>query len=213
MRKLAFFIAYALTPSIPASLYMRSIGASGLDSYTASVMLGAAAYIMVCNQFILASRPSWAIKALGLKGLLAFHGAMPILILAAAGAHRLLKAEVGFDLRAPQATLGAVAWWVFLAAAVFALLFLAAPAGPLAAKVRDLRKWAQESFRLSHKLSRAFHNVTVAAGIAVAVHALLASSSDLSLNPAGAAWMASWLLLSLGLYARYRIRGRKSQAA
>ncbi len=211
MKRTVFFIAYFLTPVIPAFFYTRATS-SGIDSYSVSVALGAGAFIMLCNQFILASRHGWVVTALGLKSLLAFHGTMSFFILAMAGTHRVLKAGVGFPMNSTQAILGSLSFLVFVLAAIFAVVFLATINLPVALKLREFRKWAQDRFGLSYKLTRAFHNVTVAAGMAIMAHVLLASSSDFSANPAGAGWMVAWFALSLGFYLRYRLHGRKPAA-
>jgi len=211
MKRTIFFIAYFLTPAIPVALYMRSLG-GGSGVYPGSVALGITAFILICNQYILASRPAFIVKALGLKGLLAFHGIMPIVLIGMAGMHSQLKKAAGFPDDTLQATIGAATLVVFIAAAVLAVLFLANINLPIALKLREFRKWAQERLGLGYKLTRALHNVTVVAGLAIMVHVLLASSSDFTANPVGAGWMTAWLALSLGLYARYRLNGRKAPA-
>jgi len=212
MKRTAFFIAYVLTPVIPAFFYVKATS-SGIDPYSVSVLLGVVAFILLCNQFMLASRPGWIVAALGLKNLLAFHGTMPFVILALAGMHRGLKASVRFPLDSVQAVIGSVSFLVFVLAAVFAVVFLATINLPIALKLREFRKWAQDRLGLSYKLTRAFHNITVVAGVAISVHVLLASSSDFGTNPVGAAWMAAWLVLCLGQYGRYRLNGRKMPMA
>ncbi len=207
MKRIPFLLAYLLSPVIPAALYITQAG-GGMDSYTLSVGLGVYAFIMIFNQLILASRPGFAVSALGVKGLLVLHGTAPFFIIAIAAAHRLLKASYGFSLDSRQATLGAIAWWTFIAAAVFALLFIANFKLPFLAGIRKLRTWAADTFKLTYKASRAFHNVTVAACAVLVTHVLLASSSDFTANPAGAAWMTVWATLALGTFLRYRIRGR-----
>ncbi len=208
MKRALFFLAYFVTPSIPASIYMRTIG-GGFDPYSLSVMLGVLTFILVCNQFILASRPGFAVNALGLKGLVAFHSVMPLFIIALATAHRALKALAGFGLDSQQALLGSIAWWLFLAAIVFAIVLLAPVSLPLISRIKGFREWLSGKMGINYKTSRLFHNLTVVAGLVVLVHMLLASSSSFAANPLGAAWLVGWMLISLGLYARYRLRGRK----
>ncbi|OHD22372.1 MAG: hypothetical protein A2Y38_22095 [Spirochaetes bacterium GWB1_59_5] len=212
MKRAAFFLAYFLTPAIPAFFYINA-AKSGFGVYSSSVLLGITAFILLCNQFILAARPGWVVSALGLKSLLAFHGTMPLVILVMAGMHRGLKASAGFPLDSAQAIIGSLSFLVFVLAAIFAILFLANISLPVAAGLRALRKWAQDHWGFSYKLARSFHNITVVAGVAIMVHVLLASSSDFTANPVGVLWMIAWLLMSLGLYARYRLRGRKVPAA
>ena len=201
MKRILFLAAYLLSPAIPVAIYVSSLGGS-IDPYTLSVGLGVYAFIMICNQLILASRPGFAVSALGIKGLLTLHGIAPFFILAIAATHRMLKELSGFPDDTVQATFGAVA-----------LLFIANFRMPFQAAIRKLRTRAAEAFKLTYKASRAFHNVTVAACAVLVTHVLLASSSAFSANPAGAAWMAAWATLAIGMFLRYRIRGRPTPKA
>ncbi|PKL09041.1 MAG: hypothetical protein CVV51_05885 [Spirochaetae bacterium HGW-Spirochaetae-7] len=212
MKRILFLAAYLLSPAIPVAIYVSSLGGS-IDPYTLSVGLGVYAFIMICNQLILASRPGFAVSALGIKGLLTLHGIAPFFILAIAATHRMLKELSGFPDDTVQATFGAVALLTFAAAVVFALLFIANFRMPFQAAIRKLRTRAAEAFKLTYKASRAFHNVTVAACAVLVTHVLLASSSAFSANPAGAAWMAAWATLAIGMFLRYRIRGRPTPKA
>ena len=212
MARLAFFLGYLLSALAPAALYLGRTG-GGPGAYPGSVALGVVAFIMACNQFILASRPAPALRVLGLKGLLAMHGVLAALMLAAALAHRFLKAAAGFELAGTQPALGLAAWLVFTLAAVMALLFLANGSLPFMDRLRALRSWAEKKLGLGYKSARATHNLTVAAGLVLMAHVLLASSSDFRSNPVGSAWLVAWMLISQGLYLRYRLRGRKTPAA
>lgn len=209
MKRTGFFLVYFLTPVVPVVLYMKSLG-GGSGVYPGSVALGITAFILICNQYILASRPAVIVKALGLKGLLAFHGIMPIVLIGMAVVHSQLKEAAGFPDDTLQTTIGSATLAVFIAAAVLAILFLATINLPVAAKLREFRKWAKDRLGLSYALTRTFHNITVLAGVTIMVHVLLASSSDFAANPLGAGWMIIWLTLSLSLYLRYRLRGRKA---
>jgi len=206
MRKGVFFLSYFLVPVIPAFLYLRSLEGS-MDSYSVSVALGIGAFIFICNQFILASRPAPAVKALGIRGLLAFHGTMPVCILAMAAAHKLLKELNGFYDDSFQATLGAVAWWTFAAVVVFTVMLMANTFWLRISFVKTLKSWVYKKIGLTYKGARILHNLTVAAGILLLFHVLLASSSNFGSNPAGIVFMGCWLLFSLVLYGRYKIKG------
>lgn len=206
MKRSLFLALYISSPLVPAVLYFLSVG-GGIDEYTLSMILGIYAFILICNQLILASRPAFAMEALGLKGILALHGTAPFVILGIAGVHRFLKMAVGFSAETVQATFGTAAWWTFLLAAFFALLLLAPINHPVAKKLKDLMA---RSFKLDYKTARLFHNITLAASIAIMIHVLLASSSNFQANPIGTLWMIAWLSLALGMYLGYRLRGRKS---
>lgn len=226
MKRLSFFAAYFAAPVPPVLLYLSSQGWY-LDAYAASVVLGVFAFVLFSNQFILASRPRLAVEALGLKGLLSFHGTMPLVALLLAGAHRTLKVGaapgsgreglfangLGFSGESLQASLGGTAWWLFAVAILGAVLFLANGFWMRIGALRRLREKVYAKAGLNYGRARLAHNLTVAAGLVVLAHAGLASSSDFSRNPLGAAWLLAWFALSLGLYLRYRLRGRGKAAA
>jgi predicted ferric reductase len=212
MKKALFFVGYALTPAIPAFLYLRSLG-QGFSGYTASVALGIAAFTLIADQFILAARPGFAMRAVGAKTLLKMHQTAPIIALALAGAHKLVKEANGFSDDSFQASFGGIAWWTFAAVLAAAVLFMATTflmkVKPLAA----LKGLVQQKLGLGYKRLRILHNISVAAALALTVHVTLASTSAFAANPVGIVWMLAWMALSLGLYLAYRLRGRKFAAA
>jgi predicted ferric reductase len=207
MKRFSFMLLYLLSPAIPVILFLVANGGN-LDSYSVSVAFGVYAFVLLCNQLILASRPGFAVSALSLKGLLALHGSAPFFILAIAATHRLLKEANGFPDDTVQATMGAAALVLFLAVSIVAFLLMANVKPPIGNKLRELRTWVEKSFRIGYKVSRAFHSITIVLLLVLAVHISLASSSALAINPLGTAYLAAWLLLSIVLYARYRVRGR-----
>jgi predicted ferric reductase len=212
MKKVVFFLAYALTPVIPAFLYLRSLG-QGFSSYTLSVVLGITAFTIICDQFILAARPGFAVKAVGAKTLLKMHQIMPVLALVLAGAHKLIKEANGFSDESFQASFGGIAWWTFAAVLVLTVLFMATTFLMKIKPLAGLKAFVQQKLGLGYKRLRVLHNITVAAALVLIVHVILASTSNFSANPVGMAWMIGWLALSLGLYLAYRIRGRKVEAS
>jgi predicted ferric reductase len=209
MNQIIFFLFYIFSPAIPSVLFFAKMG-GGVDEYTVSIVLGIYAYVLLCNQLILASRPKFAVKILGLKGLLALHSSAPIFILSIAVVHRILKAKSGFDLDSTQAIIGAAALAVFFLASIAALLLMANIKPPLGNKLRLLRAWVEKKFKLGYKASRAFHAITVLALVALSVHVSLASTASIAANPFGIAWLGAWFILSLGVFIRYRIQGRPS---
>ena len=207
MKRLSFFLLYLISPVIPTLFFFTSMGGR-VDAYTISGIVGVFAFVLFCNQLILASRPKFAVKALGIKGLLALHSTAPIFILGWAIVHRMLKEKYGFDLDSTQATIGAAVLVVFFIASIAAFLLMANVQPPLGTKLHALRTWVEKTFKLGYKTSRAFHVITVLALAALSVHVSLASSASLSINPLGTAWLGAWFVLSLAMFIRYRIRGR-----
>jgi len=212
MKKFLFFLAYALTPAIPAFIYLRSLG-QGFSSYTLSVVLGITAFTIICDQFILAARPGFAVKAVGAKTLLAMHQIMPFVALVLAGTHKLVKEANGYSDETFQASFGGIAWWTFAVILVGTVLFMATTILTKIKPFSDLKAFVQQKLGLSYKRLRVLHNITVAAALLITVHVALASTSNFAANPVGVIWMLGWMALSLGLYLAYRIRGRKFSAA
>ncbi len=207
MRKAVFVLLYALTLAAPLVPYLAAAGL-GPDSYTVSVVLGISTIVLVLNQFILAARPAFAVKALGAQGLLALHRTVPAVIIVLAGAHLSLKLAGGFSPSSLRAALGFAAFLGLTLLAAFAALIMT---NSVLARVPFLAAFKKAFLRrtgITYKKARTIHNAYVPVAVLILVHALLASSSDLSANPAGAAWLAFWTLLSLGIYARYRLRNR-----
>ncbi len=212
MAKALFLAAYLASPAVPAWLYVASVSGS-LDSYSVSMILGIFAYVLLCDQLVLASRPAFALEALGTKGLAALHGSAPIAVIGLAVAHRAVKASLGFDLGSAQATLGAAALTVIVVASVAAAALMAKPVGRVAEPIKAWRARVASRFGVSYKVARAFHALAAVAVAALFVHVLLASSSGLSANPWGTAWLSAWTALSFFSYARYRLSGRRAGKA
>ncbi|HSV56259.1 MAG TPA: hypothetical protein VLH39_04015 [Magnetospirillaceae bacterium] len=205
MRKILFYLAYLSTIAIPPILYYQALGGY-LDVSTASMLLGTAALALVCNQFILASRPGFAVRTLGAKGVLALHRAAPAALLVIAAAHLALKSAVGFSMASPRALLGI--------AAFLAMLFLTALAAVVmgGTTLSRIALWGrrrvQEITGMSYRKARDLHNALAPTAALALVHALLASTADLGANPWGVSWLVIWFLLAQAMYARYRLSGR-----
>lgn len=241
MKKVRFYALYFAAPALAIALYAARLGL-GPDAYGLSVALGLFAFTAICWQFALAARPRWAVEALGQRGLLSFHATMAFAALLAAALHRSLKVgllegppagaaaggatagfldSVGYALRnglgfkadSAQASLGGLAFWVFAALALFAVLFMANSFWMRIAALKALREWVYGKTGLSYKLARAFHNAVAAAAAIVLCHVLLASSTSFASNPAGAALLLAYLAAGAATYLRYRLRGRSAAGA
>lgn len=208
MNKIGFYFAYFLSPLVPIVIYLVTLG-TPLDLYAFSVILGICAFTFLCDQFLLASRPGWATKALGLKPLIRFHSAMPVVIAALALAHETMKEMAGLDTEALQAKFGEASLILLVAVIAFTVLFMATTFLMDIGLLKKLRTWVYARTGLDYKKSRALHNVAVALAPLLLVHVLLASSSRLAANPFGMLTLAGWMVFSLGSYLRYRLNGRQ----
>lgn len=211
MNKTTFYLAYFLSPLVPIIIYIMTLGAA-IDLYAVSLALGIAAFVFVCNQFIMASRPAWATKALGQKRLTQFHSTMPIVIVALAAIHKLLKELVGLDTESFQASFGAASLAIFITVIVFTALFMANTFLLKIDLLKKIKAWVYEKMGLDYKKARFLHNVTVVTAPLLLIHVLLASSSRFASNPVGVLVLAGWMALALGSYIRYRINGRAARA-
>lgn len=207
LKKAVFFLCYFLSPFLPLILYLGNT-AGDPATYKISVFFGVYAFIMLCNQFILAARPKCAVDALSMKGLLSFHGTMPVVILACAAIHRTLKALVGFPMDSLQARLGMIVWVSLAGITVFTAFFMAQTFWLHINIFKKLKSAIYAKTGLTYARARVLHNLTVVLGALILFHVLLASSSDSTVNPAGMAVMILWMIGSLLVYLRYRLRGR-----
>ncbi|PKL07102.1 MAG: hypothetical protein CVV53_01035 [Spirochaetae bacterium HGW-Spirochaetae-9] len=211
MNKTGFYLAYFLSPIVPIAFYFATLGWP-INLYGLSVSLGIAAFMFLCGQFMLASRPAWAIKALGLKNLTHFHSTMPIVIVGIAVAHRISKQIVGLDTESTQADFGAAVLLLLSAVIVFTVLLMATTFWQKLEFLKKFKAWVYEKTGLDYKKSRVLHNLTLLIAPLLLIHVLLASSSDFAANPIGFFVMIAWMLIWLGMYLRYRMKGRSIDA-
>lgn len=207
MKKPAFYLAYLASFAVPLYFYYQSVGAY-LDGYTASVLLGVSAFVLLCDQFFLASKPGFAVKALGAKGLLALHRTAPAALILIAAAHFTLKKAAGLETTSPQALLGIGAFSILLFLAAFAAVIMADTVLSRIGFLAAFKKWFNERTGMTYKKARDLHNTFVLVACLVLVHALLASTGDFGMNPIGVYWLIFWFVLSQGMYTRYRLTGR-----
>jgi predicted ferric reductase len=207
MSKRTLSALYSLSLFIPACFYLASKGWH-LSGSGISAVLGVCAFVLVCNQLILASRPAPIVKALGQKGLRSLHSAMPAAIIVLAVAHRLIKASIGFDIESFQADLGAAALVLIVVLSLLAFLLIATIGGKLGDKLKALRAGLAGKPGISYKASRAVHAALALAVPLLCLHLFLASSADFSRNPLGSLWLAAYALFSIYLFLKYRISGR-----
>ncbi|MDC7229827.1 MAG: hypothetical protein PQJ48_05925 [Sphaerochaetaceae bacterium] len=208
MKRSLFHLGFFLSPLIPVILYLYSVGAL-VDSYSVSIIFGVYAFVLVCNQFYLASQPAWMVSLLGAKSVRSLHGSSPLLIILLALIHALLKLANGFTLSTSQALIGLVALILFFVGTIAALLFFANTLLTKQKKFAQLRTSTFKKTGLTHQKARALHNLMVVAGLVVLFHVLRASTSSFTYNPWGIGILVAWMAFSLVSYANYRLSGRK----
>jgi predicted ferric reductase len=234
MKRAFFFTAYAATCVPPVLAYVLSLGSPGF-AYSLSMALGACAFIVLANQFILASRPSFAVNALGLKGLLSFHAKMPIVAIVLAIAHRTLKVGIlgtkvypedpfaarsrslmdalreglGFVDDTSQTSPGVIALIIVIVISVVAGLFMANTALQRVKPLADLKTNVYKKTGLKYGFFRLIHDLAGLAGLALIGHIALATSGPASGLPFASVWCAAWMLIAVAVFALYKIRSAR----
>ncbi len=232
MKRTIFISLYGATILIPAALYIGKVG-WGSPPYSLSMILGTIAFAIFVNQFFLAAKPRLAVEALGTKGLLSFHGTMAFVGVVLAAFHRMLKVGllagkqppegsdsawnvllygIGFSPYTVQAVIGQVALVFFLIAVLLAAFLMANTFWLKLPAFKRFKNSVYGALKLTYPRMRGFHNLVAVATALILVHVLLASSSGFATNPLGASWMILWTVLGFGVYIRYRLSGRKTQA-
>jgi hypothetical protein len=236
MRRGWILAGFYASPLVAIGIYAYRLGGVG-NAYFLSVALGLIAFTYGCNELILAARPSFLVRALGRKRLRSLHLSSAFLILAAGGLHGLLKigavwggAEgtrpggflaglayslrfgLGFKRLSLQVLLGEACWWLLLLGGLATLLVLSpgflSRFGPA---VRLRASLARRLGPLGRK-ARDLHRLWALVILAVLVHELLASSTIFSSNPLGAAWLSSYLAVSVGFFA-WSIAARRRRSS
>lgn len=210
MKHTTFHLGFFLTPLVPVIVYLWTAGAQ-YDSYSISIIFGVYAFILVCNQFYLASQPVWMTKLLGAKAVRALHGSSPLLIVLLSFVHAMLKLSNGFTLSTTQALLGLTAFILFFVGTMAALLFFANTLLTKKEPFASFRTKTYEKTGLTHQKARAMHNLMVVAGLVVLMHVLGASTSSFSYNPWGMSILLAWMAFTLLSYLNYRLKGRSKR--
>lgn len=210
MKQRLTYLGFFLTPFIPVIFYLVSAQA-GFDAYALSIVFGVYAFVLVCNQFYLASQPAVLLKVLSEKQVRNLHSTAPLLLLALAGAHALLKLTVGFTLSSSQAVIGLLAFVLFFVGILSALMLFANTVLTKRVAFAAIRTSVMAKGGLTHQKARTMHNLMVPTGLIVLAHVLLASTSDFAYNPWGMSMLVIWMVYSLLSYLNYRLSGRKKR--
>jgi len=207
MKKTFWIVLFAASLGVPLALYL-SVAASGFDGYTLAIIAAITAYILICDQIIVATRPAGLVNAFGAKFVSKLHATLPIAILTLAVLHPILKEANGFSEETAQARIGIASLILLATLMVFTVLFMANTVWMRIKPLARLKKWVTLRLGLTYPVARVVHGLFALIAIAIAIHALLASTSDFSVNPVGAIWLLGMTGLSIVLYIRYRIKRR-----
>lgn len=208
MKQRLAYIVFFLAPIIPVIFYV--IGAqAGFDGYGVSVVFGVYAFVLVCNQFYLATQPSFLLKLLSAKQIRNLHMSSPLVLLVLACAHLSLKLIVGFTLSTTQAIVGLAAFILFVLGVFSAMLLFANTLLTRKPAFTHLKNTIYSKTGLNLQKTKRLHTIMVPASLLILAHMLLASTSDFTYNPWGTAILTAWMVFCLLSYLTYWLRGRK----
>ena len=175
MKKILFFILYFLSPILPiAAIYLSNPGYYGTTGLI-PMILGASAFTWLNAQLIISARPKLIESVFGLDRIFRFHSLMPVIAIAAAFVHKLIKGMTFEESFKTQ--LGDAAIIIFIVCSVLGLVFLI---DTLVNKIKPLmyaRVFAKKAVVGKYNIQKLLHNATVAAVILVFIHVMLSYSA------------------------------------
>ena len=176
VQKLFWLALYFLIPTIPIGLIFSSPGGGSTDPlYRLSVVSGAVAFTWLVNQLIISARLKFIEKHFGMDRMYRFHAWMAVISIGLVLVHRQSKlAWAGFT---PLPAL--IAAILFMLAVLFALIFLADTRLRRIKFIRSLVAVADKKLGLTFNRVVLFHNLTVVASAAMAVHVLTTGTAGI----------------------------------
>jgi len=194
-------LAVALWILLPAPLaVLLMLPAAGNSAAVLGLGLGAAGYVWLTGQLLLAARPGWLNDLLGTKTLWSLHGLMAVVAWLTIVFHRLQMGTAQIPGGPWQNRAGTLAWLGYFGLIGLAVLFLAPGAWTRWPPVQGLRKWTA-SWGLTYPRWRLIHRLNLLLSVLIGFHVLWSVPMAPGRNPAAFALAAAWLLGCFGAYA------------
>jgi predicted ferric reductase len=176
LKRIALAALYIALPLLLiAAIYSSNPGYYG-SSGLIPMILGALAYTLLNMQLVLSARPKWLDSTFGLDKIYRFHGLAAVAAILLALVHKLLKDAV--FAASLKTTLGNTAFFVFAAAIVLALVFIADTLSRRTKALRGMRDYLQKRKAGSYNVQVFIHNITFAATAVIFVHVMLSYSAQ-----------------------------------
>ncbi len=194
----AFWIGFAvLCPLIPVSLYFAGNWYSLFHSYSMGMLLGIISYVYFLNALIISARIRYFDSIFGHDRVLVFHGYLALAAMSAAVAHYVFKSIYSFDTTL-QTGLGVLGFYLFATIIVLTLLFMVDTLSERMGWLKTLRTAVKEKLHLDYSKLKIFHNFTSLAAVFIALHVLMASSTQENL--ARMLVMGGWALVAVSFF-------------
>jgi len=176
MKKLLFFLLYFLSPVLPITvIYMSNTGYYGTTSGLVPMILGATAFTWLNAQLVISARPKLIESVFGLDRIFRFHSLMPLIAIAAAFIHKLLREAVFGESFKTQ--LGDAAIIIFIVVAVLGLVFLIDTLIRNIKPLKYVRDFAKKVYIGKYNIQKLMHNLVVFAVILVFIHVMLSTAA------------------------------------
>ncbi|MBN2795831.1 MAG: hypothetical protein JXR88_10520 [Clostridia bacterium] len=177
MKKNLFMIGYLGSPVLLSALiYSQNFNKYGTLLSLFSLFLGVSAFVWIQWQFIIASRPKWLERKIGMDFLLRFHGIMALLIIFSGFFHGQIK-EMYFR-ESFMTQLGSLALLVMGGTSAISILFMVTTKFHHIPILSKVLKPFRNSKLLSYENLRKLHNFMFVVMLLSVVHVLMSLKTE-----------------------------------
>lgn len=152
---------------VPLIIIMNS-GLIDSSEHLLAYDLGIVAYVWWLAIVLLSTRPRWLTRRLGMPALYAIHGALGILALVAATAHRFTS----FSMFPLIKETGNIAWYLEIFLIVYAVLFLSGWLVDRLKKVKQFKRWVEQHL-LNHQSTIWIHRLNLVVIALIWLHVMV----------------------------------------
>lgn len=194
-KRIFWICVYFLSPLVVSGLILAARPTEAAKpAYVISVLLGAAAFVWLVNQFIISARPRFIERHFGMDNLYRFHGIMATISFVLGFIHSRFKvALVGFTPTVAQ--IGLILFGlVVLAGGIFLVDSFLRRIKP----VEDFRKYLAERWGFKRRVAVVMHNLTLVAIFLILLHVINTAAAFLS--PAVRWVYLGYFSLGMGFY-------------
>lgn len=177
LKKTMILLLYFLSPlPLIAIAYLFNPAAYETSKGLLPMVLGAIAYTWLLAELVISARPKFIEKYFGLNRFYQFHGAAAIVAIALSFLHKQLEDAIwgGFLHTARQ--IGDIAFILFIALAVFSLIFMTGAVVRRVPPLASIRHWLEKSHFINFRWTVWLHNANVIAVILIFIHVFILSA-------------------------------------
>ena len=176
MKKLLFILLYVLSPVLLAYVLFIDNPSKYLSTNLIySMGLGAFAYTWLTWQFVISARVKWIESSFGQDRLYRIHGLIAIISIVFALIHKSINENIFSESLLTQ--VGSIALSIFIGITVLTLVVMVNNSLHNIKLMRNLKNFLLKIKVFRYQHTRALHNLTIIALLALQAHVLLTSSA------------------------------------